>query len=97
MEFLGIGFDFLVLESFEENLGKMESLYDCILIRFVENCFPFIIGFLDSLHWPLSSKKEEGSLCKVVIYNYVFCWLLFRAKFDCNFIQSFVPCIYCGI
>ena len=35
--------------------------------------------------------------CKVVIYNYIFCWLLFRAKFDCNFIQSFVPCIYCGI
>ena len=23
-------------------------------------------------------------VCKVVIYNYVFCWLLFRAKFDCN-------------
>ena len=35
--------------------------------------------------------------CKVVIYNYVFSWLLFYAKFDCNFIQSFVPCIYCGI
>ena len=35
--------------------------------------------------------------CKVVICKYVFCWLLFHAKFDCNFIQSFVPCIYCGI
>ena len=35
--------------------------------------------------------------CKVVIYKYVVCWLLFRAKFDCNFIQSFVPYIYCGI
>ena len=37
------------------------------------------------------------SICKVVIYKYVFCWLLFHAKFDCNYIQSFVPCIYCGI
>ena len=36
-------------------------------------------------------------MCKVVIYNYVFCWLLFRAKFDCNFIQSYIPCIYWGI
>ena len=35
--------------------------------------------------------------CKVVIYNYVFSLLLFHAKFDCNYIQSFVPCIYCGI
>ena len=35
--------------------------------------------------------------CKVVIYNYVFSWLLFHTKFDCNFIQSFVPCIYYGI
>ena len=26
-----------------------------------------------------------------------FCWLLFRAKFDCNFIQFYVPCILCGI
>ena len=34
---------------------------------------------------------------KVVIYNCVFCWLLFYAKFYCNFIQFFVPCIYCGI
>ena len=34
--------------------------------------------------------------CKVVIFKYVFCWLLFRAKFDCNFIQSYVPCICCG-
>ena len=31
--------------------------------------------------------------CKVVIYNYLFCWLELRAKFDCNFIQSFVSCI----
>ena len=34
--------------------------------------------------------------CKVVIYKYLVCWLLFRAKFDYNFIQSFVPYIYCG-
>ena len=36
-------------------------------------------------------------LCKVVIYNYMFCWLLFRAKFNCNYIQSVVPYIYSGI
>ena len=24
--------------------------------------------------------------CKVVIYKYLVCWLLFRAKFDYNFI-----------
>ena len=38
-----------------------------------------------------------NGFCKVVIYNIVFCWLIFCAKFDCNVIQSFVPCIYCGI
>ena len=38
----------------------------------------------------------KGGDCKVVIYNYVFCWLLFRAKFDCNYYQSFIPCICCG-
>ena len=42
-------------------------------------------------------KGNEVLACKVVIYNYVFCWLLFRTKFDCNYIQSVVPCIYCGI
>ena len=33
--------------------------------------------------------------CKVMIFKYVFCWLLFCAKFDCNFIQSYVPYICC--
>ena len=32
-----------------------------------------------------------------MIYKDVVCWLLFCAKFDCNYIQSFVPCIYYGI
>ena len=31
-----------------------------------------------------------------MIYNYVFSWLSFRAKFDCNFIQSFVPVFIVG-
>ena len=44
----------------------------------------------------LALATVQGWHCKVVIYKYVFCWLLFRAKFDCNFIQSFVPCICCG-
>ena len=35
--------------------------------------------------------------CKVVIYEFVFCWLLFHAKFNCNYFQSCVPYIYCGI
>ena len=41
--------------------------------------------------------KRPPYAVKIVIYNYVFCWLLFHAKFDCNYIQSFVPCIYYGI
>ena len=35
-------------------------------------------------------------LCKVVIYNIVFCWLIFRAKFDCNVIQSLYPIFIVG-
>ena len=46
------------------------------------------------LTFPFGQLFQE---CKVVIYNIVFCWLIFRAKFDSNVIQSFVPCIYCGI
>ena len=45
----------------------------------------------------LNFLKQEVRYFKFVIYKYVFCWLLFRAKFDCNYIQSFVPRIYCGI
>ena len=32
-----------------------------------------------------------------MIYKDIVCWLLFCAKFDCNFIQSFVLCICCGM
>ena len=34
---------------------------------------------------------------KLCFSNMYFCWLLFRAKLDCNFIQSHVSCvgIYC--
>ena len=45
----------------------------------------------------LCNSLQLNAVCKVVIYKYVFCWLLFRAKFNCKFIQSFVPCIYCRI
>ena len=45
----------------------------------------------------MNQVEEESEKCKVVIYKYVVCWLLFRVKFDGNFIQSFVPCIYCEI
>ena len=45
----------------------------------------------------LNINNYPISTCKVVISNYVFRWLLFHAKFDCNYIQSFVPCIYHGI
>ena len=43
----------------------------------------------------LNAKYFFFKYCKVVIFKYVFCWLLFRTKFDCNFIQSYVPCICC--
>ena len=39
----------------------------------------------------------KGGDCKVMIYKDVVCWVLFRTKFDCNFTQSFVSCIYCRI
>ena len=45
-----------------------------------------------SLRW---YENWPNRNCKVVIFKYVFCWLLFRAKFYCNFIQSYVPCICC--
>ena len=32
-----------------------------------------------------------------MIFKYVFCWLLFRTKFDCNFIQSYGPVFVVGI
>ena len=58
-----------------------------------------VLGMLDlcnEFRWiKFSHVKRKG--CKVVIYNIVFCWLIFRAKFDCNVIQSFVPCFHCGI
>ena len=64
--------------------------------------YPNPIFFKSPIKITKSLSPEENLIqvkviCKVVIYNYVFCWLLFRAKFDCNFIQSVVPCIYCGI
>ena len=52
---------------------------------------------VQSLFQGFCQEIAKGGDCKVVIYNYVFCWLLFRAKFDGNFIQSFIPYIYCGI
>ena len=45
-------------------------------------------------------KLEDSpfhKFCKVVIYKFVFFWLLFHAKFDCNYIQSCVPYIYCEL
>ena len=48
------------------------------------------------LHFTTITTKYYGC-CKVVIYNHAFCWLLYSVKFDCNYIQSYVPCIICGI
>ena len=31
-----------------------------------------------------------------LLFTTILCWLYFRAKFDCNSIQSFFPCIYVG-
>lgn len=47
--------------------------------------------------WESELEKYKNIPCKVVIYNYVICWLLFHAKFDCNYIQYVIPYIYCGI
>ena len=54
------------------------------------NCVPpkQKLGEIILYHSKLYTKLH---FCKVVIYNYVFCWLLFRAKFDCNYIQYVVP------
>ena len=58
-----------------------------------------VLGMLDlcnEFRWiKFSHVKRKG--CKVVIYNIVFCWLKFRAKFDCNVVQSYVSYIYCEI
>ena len=35
-------------------------------------------------------------MCKVVIYNYVFSWLLFRAKFDYNLFNLLYPIFIVG-
>ena len=59
------------------------------------------LGFCRILFLCCSNKivqvYNQNCNCKVVIYNIMFCWLIFCAKFDCNVVQSFVPCIYCGI
>ena len=61
--------------------------------------FIFVLSiFVEWLsHCQLIKPSPKHVVCEVVIYKYVVYWLLFRAKFDCNFIQSFIPCIYCGI
>ena len=59
------------------------------------------LGFCRILFLCCSNKivqvYNQNCNCKVVIYNIMFYWLIFRAKFDCNVIQSFVPYMYCGI
>ena len=35
--------------------------------------------------------------CKVIIYKYVLCWLLFRVKFNCNLFNLVYPVIVVGI
>ena len=41
-------------------------------------------------------RITKGGDYEAVIFKFLFCWLLFRAKFDCNFIQSYIPYIGCG-
>ena len=59
------------------------------------------LGFCRILFLCCSNKivqvYNQNCNCKVVIYNIMFYWLIFRAKFDCNVIQSFVSYMYCGI
>ena len=59
------------------------------------------LGFCRILFLCCSNKivqvYNQNCNCKVVIYNIMFYWFIFRAKFDCNVIQSFVSYMYCGI
>ena len=59
-------------------------MYVCVgvCVCVYNGCLPFFIIISDTK-------------CKVMIYKFVFCWLLFHAKFYCNYIQSCVPYIYC--
>ena len=43
------------------------------------------------------SRKENAIYYVKQCFTTILCWLLFRAKFECNFAQSYVLCILCGI
>ena len=58
--------------------------------------YKILLGHMSPVH-NILVKNFCIELFKVVIYNIEFCWLIFCAKFDCNVIQFFVPCIYYGI
>ena len=69
----------------------MASPISCLSILII----PLLVT---SLFYDVSNTDQALiESCKVVIYNYMFCSLLFHAKFDCNYIQSVVTCMYCGI
>ena len=73
-------------------------------LLFIEDSFLFyratmdecgkVLEILDMYEGTLGKKVNRS--CKVVIYNY-FVLTLILCQFDCNYVQSFVPCILCEI
>ena len=75
--------------NYQPNVMQLVILHN-IYIVFCHNDVMVCLLTADSI-------APQFQMCKVVLYNIVFSWLIFRAKFDCNVVQSFVPYIYCGI
>ena len=91
-----------IFRKWLRDLANLQVTHKTLCLElFKKVFFSFLYLHYKSLRYPRNCKEifREKTLakhlrvrdckCKVVIYNYVFCWLLVRAKFDCNFIQSF--------
>ena len=78
--------------SFKNSLNDSAFSFSTTFVFAISSGYPTLRG--NGIAFVISPTRGR---CKVVIYNYTFCWLLFHAKFDCNYIQSVVPCIYCEI
>ena len=84
----------LNIKIYDEFVGFLSKL---IWIEILFNWEYLFLNGSPELGKVLINSWFFNESCKVVIYKDVVCWLLFCAKFDCNYIQSFVPCIYYGI
>ena len=59
-------------------------------------CISLVLNFLIfcQIVYVISVRWKK---CKVVIYKYLLCWLLFRVKFDCNLFNLVYPVFVVGI